>query len=64
MGVQPGSPNSPLHVKKPVVAPATASPGMQKLVKEAQKLPGQVKAMSSAVKSADAAHKPGSTPKK
>ena len=56
MGIQPGSEKSSLRVTKPVVpAKATPSPGMQKLVKEAQKLPGQVRAMSQAVKQAPGA---------
>lgn len=49
MAIQPGSKNSSLQVKKPVATPASASPAMQKLVKEAQKIPGQVRAMSQAI---------------
>lgn len=49
MGIQPGSKNSSLQVKKPTAAPTSASPAMQKLVKEAQKLPGQVRAMSQTI---------------
>ncbi len=58
MGIQPGSKNSSLRVNQPTAAkPTGTSPGMKKLVAEAQKLPGQVKAMSAAIKPA-AAPKP------
>ena len=64
MGIQPGSKNSPLRIPTPASAPKAApSPGMQKLTKEAQKLPGQVKAMSAAIKSA-APGKPAAKPGK
>jgi hypothetical protein len=60
MGIQPGSKNSPLRIPTPASAPKAApSPGLQKLTKEAQKLPGQVKAMSAAIKSAQKPAAPG-----
>jgi hypothetical protein len=68
MGIKPGSEKSSLRVNQPVVAKSAPSPGLQKLAKEAQKLPGQVKAMSAAIKGPAAAPAkaaaPGKTPKK
>lgn len=63
MGVQPGSPKSRLHVPQPQAAPRASGPSanMQNLLKTAQQLPGQVKAMSAAVK--PAAKAPAAPPK-
>lgn len=65
MGIQPGSPKSRLHVPQPAAAPRASGPSanMQNLVKTAQQLPGQVKAMSAAIKpAATAAAKPAAKP--
>jgi len=72
MGIQPGSKNSSLRVPQPTAARAAPSANLQKLAKEAQKLPGQVKAMSASIAKASPAPKaaapkpaaPGKTPKK
>jgi hypothetical protein len=56
MGIKPGSEKSSIRVPTPAKpAPSAPSPGMQKLAKEAAKLPGQVRAMSQAVKQAPGA---------
>jgi hypothetical protein len=56
MGIKPGSANSSIRVPQPAAPKASQpSPGLQKLAKEAAKLPGQVRAMSQAVKQAPGA---------